>query len=57
MERKTMDEILKKLKRINELLECISDNQDQINSSLEELQDVGLNDLVLEMNEFAKQTQ
>ena len=52
-----MDEILKKLKRIQELLEAISDNQDQINSHYEQLQDDGLNDLLIEMQEFAKQTQ
>ncbi len=40
IERKTMDEIIKQLKRIVELLSCISDNQDQINSHYEELQEI-----------------
>ena len=52
-----MDEILKKLARIDELLSAISDSQDTINYQLEELEEVGLNDLVLEMKEYAKQTQ
>ncbi len=35
-----MDEVAKQLKRIVELLSYISDNQDQINSHYEELQEI-----------------
>ncbi len=49
-----MDEIAKQLKRIVELLGYISDNQDQINSHYEELQEI---DFEVLSEEITKLTQ